>query len=230
MERAVPSFGARMNTSPLSSAFAAVRFCSARVLATAKSQFVVICPMILACSSRVSSALPCRATASLEFLITKVPSATFGCSTDHAPEKNTNALLSEAAPAYRYNGRPLPEPALSTRNCPWAFPTLKLLNVAKKSTASVLVIRRSYAMTLTPAAFAFSAAAAAAFPSCGQMISTLMPLAINASTFAASLAESPWLNRISASYPAAFRASLNRVSSCTQRGSSLVGSTIPTAN
>ena len=44
-----------------------------------------------------------------------------------------------------------------------------------------------------------TAAAAAAVPSCGQMMSTLMPLVIRDSTLAFSLAESPWLNRISTS-------------------------------
>ena len=96
-----------MNTLPLSAAVAAVRFDSARFLAVLKSQLVVICPMILLSSSRVSVALLCSPTASLEFLITNVPSAIFGCRTFQAPSKNTKALLSEAAPAYRYSGLPL---------------------------------------------------------------------------------------------------------------------------
>src|SRR6185436_15097625 len=104
--RAVPSFGARINTLPLSAAVATVRLDSARLLAVLKSQLVVICPMILACSSRVNVALSCKATASLEFLITNVPSAILGCNTFQAPSKNRKALLSEAAPAYRYNGLP----------------------------------------------------------------------------------------------------------------------------
>ena len=48
MARAVPSFGARMKTLPLSAALAAVRLASARFLAVLKSQLVVIWPMILA--------------------------------------------------------------------------------------------------------------------------------------------------------------------------------------
>ena len=101
MERAVPSLGAAMKTVPLSAALAAVRLASARFLATLKSQLVVTWPMILAISSRVSLALPWRATASLEFLMTKVPSAILGCSLFQAPSKKRKALLSEAAPAYR---------------------------------------------------------------------------------------------------------------------------------
>ena len=128
MARAVPSFGARMNTSPLSSAVVAVRFASARFLASLKSQFVVTWPMISAISSRVNSALSCRPSASLEFLITNVPSAILGCKTFQAPSKNRNALLSVAAPAYRYSGLPEPE-ALSTRYWAWAAPTAMLSKV-----------------------------------------------------------------------------------------------------
>ena len=51
-------------------------------------------------------------------------------------------------------------------------------------------------MTLTPALCASSAAAAAAEPSTGQMMMTLMPLVIRDSTLAFSFAESPSLNRI----------------------------------
>jgi len=126
--RAVPSLGARMNTSPLSSALAAVRLASARFLATLKSQLVVTCPMILPISSRVNVALSCNATASEEFLITKVPSAILGCNTFQAPSKNRKALLSDDAPAYRYRGRPVPA-ALSTRYCAWAAPTDTLSKV-----------------------------------------------------------------------------------------------------
>ena len=43
------------------------------------------------------------------------------------------------------------------------------------------------------------AAAAAAVPSCGVMMMTVAPLVIRSSTLARSLAESPWLNRISTS-------------------------------
>ena len=46
--------------------------------------------------------------------MTKVPSAILGCSTSQAPSKKRKALLSEAAPAYRYSGLPVPV-ALSTR-------------------------------------------------------------------------------------------------------------------
>ena len=81
---------------------------------------------------------------------------------------------------------------------------------------------------MTPALWASSAAAAAAEPSWGQMMRTLAPLVIRASTLALSLAESPWLNRIAVVKPAVLKASWNRVWSWIQRGSSLVGSTMPT--
>ena len=57
-----------------------------------------------------------------------VPSAIFGCKTFHAPSKNRKALLSLAAPAYRYNGLSVPS-ALSTRYCACASPTAMLSNV-----------------------------------------------------------------------------------------------------
>src|SRR5512135_2642678 len=98
MEREVPSLGARMKTLPLSAAVAAVRLAWARFLATSNFQSVVIWLMILPSWSRVSVALDWRATASLEFLMTKVPSAILGCKTLQAPWKNRKALLSEAAP------------------------------------------------------------------------------------------------------------------------------------
>ena len=75
---------------------------------------------------------------------------------------------------------------------------------------------------MTPAALAAVAAAAAAVASCGQMIRTLMPWLIKASTLAFSLALSPWLNR-------GVQPALTKTAwSCSQRGSSLVGSTTPT--
>src|SRR5512136_811743 len=77
-------------------------------------------------------------------------------------------------------------------------------------------------MIFTPAAFASSAAAAAAVASCGQMMITLTPWLISASTLAFSLALSPWLNR--GSQPAFW----NTAWSCSQRGSSFVGNTTPT--
>src|SRR5512136_59273 len=83
-------------------------------------------------------------------------------------------------------------------------------------------------MIFTPAACASSAAAAAAVASCGQIMITLTPWEISASTLAFSLAESPWLKRIWTSYPAALKASLKRVSSWIHLGSSLVGRTTPT--
>ena len=52
--------------------------------------------------------------------MTKVPSAILGCSTFQAPSKNRKALLSEAAPAYRYSGLPVPV-ALSIRYWACAF-------------------------------------------------------------------------------------------------------------
>src|SRR5512138_3569383 len=78
-------------------------------------------------------------------------------------------------------------------------------------------------MTLTPALLAASAAAAAAVASCGQMIRTLMPLLISDSTLAFSLALSLWLK--SGSQPAFWKTAW----SCSQRGSSFVGSTTPTS-
>ena len=88
-----------MKTSPLSSAGAAVRLDWASVSAVLKSQLVVTWPMMAAISSRVSSALSCRATASLELTMRNVPSAIFGCNTPQAPSKKMKALLSLAAPA-----------------------------------------------------------------------------------------------------------------------------------
>src|SRR5688500_9601537 len=126
MVRAVPSFGATMKTVPLSAAAAAVRLDSANVLAVLASQLVVIWPMILPISSRVSVALSWRATASLEFLMTKVPSAILGCSLFQAPSKNRKALLSEAAPAYRYRLLPVVAPACSLRYVPQDSPTATL--------------------------------------------------------------------------------------------------------
>ncbi len=78
IERAVPSFGASITTSPLRFFFVAVRFASALDFATLKSQSVVICPMILPISSLESSALSESFSASEEFAITNVPSAIFG--------------------------------------------------------------------------------------------------------------------------------------------------------
>src|SRR5271157_425063 len=108
MARAVPSFGAQMNTVPLSFALAAVRLDSARFFAVLKSQLVVTWLMIFASSSRVSVAFPLRPMASLEFFTTNVPSAILGWRMLQAPWKNRNALLSDAAPAYRYRLLPLP--------------------------------------------------------------------------------------------------------------------------
>ena len=98
IERAVSSFGARINTLPLSAVLAEVMLLSAKPLAVFGSQPVLVCPMILACSSRLSLALSFNAMASLLFLITNVPSAILGCKTPHAPSKKMKALLSEAAP------------------------------------------------------------------------------------------------------------------------------------
>ena len=83
---------------PLSAAAAWVRLASARLLAVLKSQLVVVWPMILDSSSRVSVALPCSAMASEEFLMTKVPSAILGWIFSQAPSKKMKALLSVAAP------------------------------------------------------------------------------------------------------------------------------------
>ena len=99
MARAVPSLGARMKTLPLSAAVVAVRLASARFLAVLKSQLVVTWPMILAFFVAGQLGLGLRATASLEFLMTKVPSAILGWRTFQAPSKKRKALLSEAAPA-----------------------------------------------------------------------------------------------------------------------------------
>src|SRR5512145_121919 len=128
MARAVPSLGAAMYTVPLSAADAAVKLASARFLAVAKSQLVVTWLMILDISSRVRVALSFSASASLEFLMTNVPSAILGCNLFQAPSKNRKALLSVGAPAYRYRLLPVPV-ALSIRYWPQASPTATLSKV-----------------------------------------------------------------------------------------------------
>ncbi len=126
-----------------------------------------------------------------EFLITKVPSAILGCSTLQAPSKKMKALLSEAAPAYRYSGLPVPLGLVNQ--------VLGLLGAHGDAVEGHVVVDRigvaDQAVVRDHGShrhrWAASAAAAAAVPSCGLMMITLTPLVIRSSTLAFSLADDP---------------------------------------